>query len=69
VRETDDGLVIVPRPLHGGVVATYDDHRLATMAAVLGLCVPGLEVADVGTTAKTFPGFVELWTRMLGTAG
>jgi 3-phosphoshikimate 1-carboxyvinyltransferase len=66
-RETDDGLVIVPRPLHGGVVSTYDDHRLATMAAVLGLCVPDVEVADVGTTAKTFPGFVELWTRMLGT--
>ncbi len=68
VRETDDGLAIVPRPLHGGVVSTYDDHRLATMAAVLGLCVPDLEVADVGTTAKTLPGFVELWTRMLGTA-
>jgi 3-phosphoshikimate 1-carboxyvinyltransferase len=66
-RETDDGLAIVPRPLHGGVVSTYDDHRLATMAAVLGLCVRDVEVADVGTTAKTLPGFVELWTRMLGT--
>jgi 3-phosphoshikimate 1-carboxyvinyltransferase len=65
VRETDDGLVIAPRPLHGGVVPTYDDHRLATMAAVLGLCVPGIEVADVATTAKTLPGFVDLWTEML----
>ena len=69
VRETDDGLVIVRRPLHGGVVSTYDDHRLATMAAVLGLCVPGLEVADVATTAKTMPGFVGLWTGMLGERG
>jgi 3-phosphoshikimate 1-carboxyvinyltransferase len=68
VRETEDGVEVRPRPLHGGVVTTYDDHRLATMAAVLGLCVPGIEVADVATTAKTMPGFVDLWTGMLGTA-
>ncbi len=66
VRETEDGLEVRPRPLHGGVVSTYDDHRLATMAAVLGLCVPGVQVDDVATTAKTMPGFVELWTGMLG---
>jgi 3-phosphoshikimate 1-carboxyvinyltransferase len=69
VRETDDGLTVHPRPLHGGVVTTYDDHRLATMAAVLGLCVDGIEVADVATTVKTMPGFVDLWTAMLGAAG
>lgn len=65
VQESADGLLITPRPLRGGVVSTYDDHRLATMAAVLGLCVDGLRVADVATTAKTLPGFVELWTGML----
>ena len=48
---------------------TYDDHRLATAAAVLGLCVPGVEVEDVATTAKTLPGFAELWTGMLGVSG
>ncbi len=68
VSETEDGLAIVPRPLHAGLVSTYDDHRLATMAAVLGLCVSGIEVADVATTAKTLPGFVDLWTRMLAGA-
>jgi 3-phosphoshikimate 1-carboxyvinyltransferase len=66
VRETDDGLEVRPRPLHAGVVTTYDDHRIATMAAVLGLCVPGIEIADIATTAKTMPGFVDLWTGMLG---
>ncbi|MEO7980545.1 MAG: 3-phosphoshikimate 1-carboxyvinyltransferase [Sporichthyaceae bacterium] len=65
VRETDDGLELRPRRLHGGVVATYDDHRLATMAAVLGLRVGGIEIADVATTAKTMPGFADLWSRML----
>jgi 3-phosphoshikimate 1-carboxyvinyltransferase len=66
VRETPDGLEIRPRPLHGGMFATYADHRLATAAAVLGLCVPGIAVEDVATTGKTLPGFVELWTGMLG---
>ena len=66
VRETDDGLEVRPRPLHGGLFSTYDDHRLATAAAVLGLCVPGVEVADVATTAKTLPGFAEMWSEMLG---
>jgi 3-phosphoshikimate 1-carboxyvinyltransferase len=66
VRETDDGLVIRPRPLHGGRFATYADHRMATAAAVIGLRVPGVEVEDVGTTAKTLPGFTDLWARMLG---
>ena len=65
VRETDDGLQVRPRPLHGGVFATYEDHRLATTAAVIGLCVPGVEVEDVATTAKTLPGFVILWDAML----
>lgn len=66
VTELDDGLLIRPRPLSGGVFATYDDHRLATAAAVLGLCVPGIEVENVATTAKTLPGFVDLWAGMLG---
>jgi len=65
VTQTEDGLVIVPRPLHGGVFTTYADHRMATAAAVLGLRVPGIEVEDVGTTAKTLPDFTGLWTAML----
>lgn len=65
VRETPDGLEVRPRPLHGGVFSTYEDHRLAMTGAVLGLCVPGISVADVATTAKTLPGFVSLWSAML----
>ncbi|HLZ39229.1 MAG TPA: 3-phosphoshikimate 1-carboxyvinyltransferase [Mycobacteriales bacterium] len=65
VRVTADGLEVRPAPLHGGVFATYDDHRLATAAAVLGLVVPGVLVENVATTGKTLPGFVELWRRML----
>lgn len=65
VNEIEDGLEIRPRALHGGVFHTYDDHRLATAGAVLGLIVPGVEVENVETTAKTLPDFTGLWTRML----
>lgn len=65
VTETDDGLVIRPAPLHGGLFATYEDHRLATAGALLGLAVPGVEVENVATTGKTLPGFTDLWDRML----
>ncbi|WP_402375800.1 3-phosphoshikimate 1-carboxyvinyltransferase [Isoptericola rhizosphaerae] len=65
-EETRDGLVITPRPLHGDVFRTYADHRMATSAALLGLRVPGLQVQDVATTAKTLPGFDAMWLRMLG---
>ncbi|MCM2576136.1 3-phosphoshikimate 1-carboxyvinyltransferase [Streptomyces meridianus] len=65
VTETEDGLRIRPRPLHSGVFHTYDDHRLATAAAVIGLVVDGVRVENVATTAKTLPGFPALWTDML----
>ena len=65
VTETDDGLIIKPKPLHGGVFGTYHDHRLATAAAVLGLVVPGVLVENIATTAKTMPAFVDLWESLL----
>lgn len=70
VTELEDGLRIEPRPLHGGVWRSYEDHRMATAGAIVGLVVPGVEIENVATTAKTLPQFTELWTRMLaeGTA-
>ncbi|MGW4381903.1 3-phosphoshikimate 1-carboxyvinyltransferase [Kitasatospora sp. NPDC004531] len=66
VSETEDGLRIRPRPLHGGVFHTYEDHRLATAAAVLGLVVDGVLVENVATTAKTLPDFPQMWADLLG---
>ncbi|RKE21053.1 3-phosphoshikimate 1-carboxyvinyltransferase [Streptomyces sp. TLI_171] len=66
VRETEDGLRIRPRPLHGGAFHTYEDHRLATAAAVLGLVVDGVLVENVATTAKTLPDFPQMWADLLG---
>lgn len=69
VTETEDGLRIRPRQLHGGVFHTYDDHRLATAAAVIGLVVKDVEVENVATTAKTMPDFPALWHGMLAGSG
>jgi 3-phosphoshikimate 1-carboxyvinyltransferase len=65
VTELDDGLSIEPRPLHGGLWHAYEDHRMATAGAIIGLAVEGLEIDDVATTAKTLPQFPELWSRSL----
>lgn len=65
VTELDDGLAIEPRPLHGGVWHSYDDHRMATAGAIVGLAVDGVLIDDIAATTKTLPQFAELWHRML----
>ncbi|MEY9951115.1 3-phosphoshikimate 1-carboxyvinyltransferase [Leifsonia sp. EB34] len=65
VTELEDGLRIEPRPLKGGVWRSYEDHRMATAGAIVGLVVPGVEIENIATTAKTLPQFPQLWTRML----
>ena len=64
-EELEDGIRILPRPLHGGVWRAHHDHRIATAGAIIGLRVPGVVVDDIGTTAKTMPEFPELWHAML----
>ncbi|MDP3209087.1 MAG: 3-phosphoshikimate 1-carboxyvinyltransferase, partial [Rhodoglobus sp.] len=65
VTELDDGLEIDPRSLHGGAWRSYEDHRMATAGAIIGLRVAGVEIDDIATTAKTLPQFPELWSGML----
>lgn len=64
-EETEDGLVINPAPLRAGVFHSYHDHRMATAGAIIGLAVPGIEVENIGTTAKTMPDFPEMWAAMV----
>ena len=66
-RETPDGLEIDPSEnLHGAQWQSYEDHRMATAGAIIGLRVPGILVEDIATTAKTMPHFAAMWTQMLG---
>ena len=64
-RELPDGLAITPAELIGGQWSTYEDHRMATAGAIIGLAVANVQVENIATTSKTIPEFVNLWTRML----
>ncbi|MGM1017734.1 MAG: 3-phosphoshikimate 1-carboxyvinyltransferase [Actinomycetota bacterium] len=64
-EELSDGLRVVPRPLSGAGWAAHHDHRIATTGALIGLRVEGVEIDDIGTTAKTLPEFAILWDRMV----
>jgi 3-phosphoshikimate 1-carboxyvinyltransferase len=66
VREEESALHITPAPLHPGIFHTYDDHRLATAGAMLGLAIDGIEVENIATTQKTLPDFPGAWSELLG---
>ncbi|MEN9516896.1 MAG: hypothetical protein RLZZ159_762 [Actinomycetota bacterium] len=65
VSEEETAIHIDPRPLHAGIFHTYEDHRLATAGAVIGLVVEGVEVENIATTRKTLPDFPGLWSELL----
>jgi 3-phosphoshikimate 1-carboxyvinyltransferase len=65
VTEHPDSLEIHPGQMHGGTFHTYDDHRLATAGALIGLLVPNVTVENIETTKKTLPDFVGLWSKMI----
>ena len=50
-------------------IETYDDHRMAMSFALLGLRVAGIDIADPGCVAKTFPGFWELLETLAARRG
>jgi 3-phosphoshikimate 1-carboxyvinyltransferase len=67
VEEFDDGLRVPGgQTLHGGVITTQDDHRIAMAFAVAALRatsevqIPGAQCADI-----SFPGFYELLDSVL----
>jgi 3-phosphoshikimate 1-carboxyvinyltransferase len=69
VDEEESALHISPAPLHGGIFHTYDDHRLATAGAMIGLAINGIEVENIATTQKTLPDFPGAWQQMLDSNG
>ena len=64
-EETSDGLIIRPAKLKAGMWKAFDDHRMATAGAVIGLVVSGIEVDDIKTTSKTLPDFEKMWAHLV----
>ncbi|MSQ94133.1 MAG: 3-phosphoshikimate 1-carboxyvinyltransferase [Gemmataceae bacterium] len=64
VVEREDGLTITPGPMHGAVVRTYNDHRMAMSLALIGLKVPGIVIDNPACVAKTYPLFFDDLERL-----
>lgn len=67
-HDTADSLVIeapIPAEAQPVLARTYDDHRMATFAAIIGLRRPNVVVQNVATVAKTMPEFTAMWEDML----
>ena len=73
VIESETDLIINPKPLSVTssnapyLFNTYEDHRMATAGAIIGLAVPGIIVENIETTKKTLPDFPALWKQLLST--
>jgi 3-phosphoshikimate 1-carboxyvinyltransferase len=66
VQQLPDGLVITPGGHRPARLDSYADHRMVMAAAVLGLAIDGVEVADPGAVGKTLPDFRDRWAGLLG---
>lgn len=69
-HDTADSLVIeAPIPADAEaqqvLARTYDDHRMATFATIIGLRRGNVVVQNVATVAKTMPEFTAMWEDML----
>lgn len=59
-RATRDALEIVPGPLRGAEIETYDDHRMAMSFALAGLRIPGVVIRDPECVSKTWPEYFSM---------
>jgi 3-phosphoshikimate 1-carboxyvinyltransferase len=61
IEETPDGAVIEGSTLHGGIVESHGDHRIAMAFAIAGAVADGtVTIRDCANVATSFPGFIEL---------
>ena len=58
VDEYQDGMLIYPcRAFTPGMVATYNDHRMAMAFALIGLRNTGISIENPNCVSKTFPNY------------
>ncbi len=63
VTETEDGMIIHGgKPLHGAVIDSKKDHRIAMTFAVAALGASGeTEILDADCVNISYPGFYGIW--------
>lgn len=71
VEQLEDSLVIHGvDSLHGGVVSSHNDHRIAMMLAMVATrATDRVILLDAGSVAKSYPGFWEHYYRLGGQFG
>ena len=66
VIEGPGDLVIKPGKMNASQIwRSYEDHRMATAGAIIGLAVEGVIVENIETTQKTLSDFPGMWQGML----
>ena len=60
VSTTEDSITIYPSVLHGAVIDSHRDHRIAMSHALIGLRVPDVVIDGADCVKKTCPHFFEL---------
>nr|WP_146597514.1 3-phosphoshikimate 1-carboxyvinyltransferase [Novipirellula galeiformis] len=73
VTEHEDGLTITPpangsEGLHGAVLQTYHDHRMAMSLSLAGLRIAGVKIMDPSCTGKTYPEYFADLEQLIGRA-
>lgn len=68
VTPTEDGMIIRGgKPIHGGQIDSFLDHRIAMAFAVAGLAADGLTtIKDSQCVDVSYPGFFETLQRLQG---
>jgi len=63
VKEGRDRIEIMPGKIKGGVVKTYNDHRMAMAFALIGLREDGIIIDDYECCGKTFENYFTVLER------
>ena len=66
VTEGPGDLIIKPGKMNASqIFRSYEDHRMATAGAIIGLAVEGVIIENIETTRKTLSDFPGMWQAML----
>lgn len=58
--EQKDNIFVLPGKPEGGLVETFDDHRVAMAFSLVGTMVDGIEIENPACTRKTFENYFQV---------
>lgn len=58
--DNGDGIYIVPGPMHGAKIETFEDHRMAMAFTLIGFRTPNVEILNPMCCSKTFENYFDV---------